>query len=588
MFVLGRHKMNKRILRALLVTVSVFIFSILLTSDHHGWPFDLPDLGVFPSFGFSEQYRTTEPPGTWENHPVVLLHQRAKQRFGHLIRRQSRTAEDASIEYKRRYRRDPPPGFSGWAQHAIQLGSPIIDDFDILSHGVRRFAHLSATDIRRRMEDAAHGNPRVERCRFGDNNGRKEFDQGCRHFAGPLTRLLDSAGARHLVPDVDFLINFLDEPSVLVTQKANSSLSQSDPVLPWADLSHSPISAVVKSACSLLDGLATLPSTDSIATGLETDLTLEVPLVQDVAKAKDLCQNSNYVSSQGLLMSPPTFKHMGSLVPILSQAAPVPFADILYPATHYSLRTSLYNGWWDRRWNKKKNAVYWAGSSTGGHWSDKDWMQGHRQRLATFGVDQGYAGREFVYLRHAPLTNGGVNSNVGLQSYHAGAPDVSVYDVSLTKIVGCASESACDAQRRFFGLPTDGNKSPSLNSESRPFRYKFVLDVDGNSYSGRFYRFLASHSCPLKASIFREWHDDRLVPWLHYIPIGSPPDDLPELVRFLTETGDGQKIGHSIAEAGREWYGKSMTPMNQGLYIYRLMLEIAWLLDERRSPIQSN
>ncbi|KAI6494294.1 hypothetical protein MCOR11_005888 [Pyricularia oryzae] len=585
MFVLGRHKMNKRIIRALLVASSIFIFSVLLTSDHHDWPLDLPDLFVFP-FGSTGHSLPTEPPGAWANHPVALLHERAKHSFDDLIRRQSQTAEDASTEYKRRYRRDPPPGFNEWAQHAMQLGSPIIDDFDILSHGIHRFSHLSATDIRRRMEDAAYGNPRVERCKFRNNNGRKEFDGGCRHFARPLMALLDSADVRHQVPDLDFLINFLDEPSVLVTQEANSSWSQSDPILPWADLSHSPISAVVNSACSLLAGLPKIPITDSAAPRLETDLTSEVPLVQDVAQAKDLCQNPNYTSTQGLLMSPPTFKHMGSLVPILSQAAPAPFADILYPATHYSLRTSLYNGWCDRRWNKKKNAVYWAGSSTGGHWSDEDWMQGHRQRLATFGLDQGYAGREFVYLRHAPPTNGGINNNGGLDSYHAGAPDISVYDVSLTKIVGCASESACDAQRRFFGLPTDDSKSPSLHRESRPFRYKFVLDIDGNSYSGRFYRLLASHSCPLKASIFREWHDDRLVPWLHYIPVGSPPDELPELVRFLTETGDGQKIGHDIAEAGREWHGKSMTAMHQGLYIYRLMLEMAWLLDERRSPIQ--
>ncbi|KAI6371831.1 hypothetical protein MCOR25_003860 [Pyricularia grisea] len=584
MFALGRHKMNKRILRSLLIAASIFTFSVLLTSDHHGWPFDLPDLLVF-SFASTGYSIPTDPPGAWANHPVALLHERAKDSFNDLIQRQSRTAKDASIEYKRRYRCDPPPGFNEWAQHAIQLGSPIIDDFDILSHSVHRFAHLTAADIRRRMEDAAQGNSRVERCELRDNNGRKEFDEGCRHFARPLTALLDSAGARHLVPNLDFLINFLDEPSVLVTQEANSS-SQNDPVLPWVDLSHSPISAVVNSACSLVDGSA-FPTTDSITSRLETDITVEVPLVQDVTKAKDLCQNPNYISTQGLLMSPPTFKHMGSLVPILSQAAPAPFADILYPATHYSLRTSLYNGWWDRRWNKKKNAVYWAGSSTGGQWSDEDWMQGHRQRLAMFGVDQGYAGREFVYLRQAPLTNGGINSNGELQSYHAGAPDISVYDVSLTKIVGCASESACDAQRRFFGLPTDGSKSPTLHSESRPFRYKFVLDVDGNSYSGRFYRLLASHSCPLKASIFREWHDDRLVPWLHYVPVGSPPDELPELVRFLTETEDGQEIGHAIAEAGREWYDRSMTPMHQGLYIYRLMLEMAWLLDERRSPIQS-
>jgi hypothetical protein len=152
-----------------------------------------------------------------------------------------------------------------------------------------------------------------------------------------------------------------------------------------------------------------------------------------------------------------------------------------------------------------------------------------------------------------------------------------LFDVALTKVVGCADDSVCDAMNSFFDTPREADP------ESKAFRYRFLLDIDGNSYSGRFYRFLASRSVPLKISIFREWHDERLIPWLHYVPVSQSMEELPELIRFLATTAEGQKISHRIAEAGREWYFRALTPPHQGIYLYRLMLELAWLHNSSRT-----
>lgn len=43
--------------------------------------------------------------------------------------------------------------------------------------------------------------------------------------------------------------------------------------------------------------------------------------------------------------------------------------------------------------------------------------------------------------------------------------------------------------------------------------YKYILDVDGNAWSGRFHRLMASKSVVFKSTIFPEWYSSRVVPW---------------------------------------------------------------------------
>ena len=48
---------------------------------------------------------------------------------------------------------------------------------------------------------------------------------------------------------------------------------------------------------------------------------------------------------------------------------------------------------------------------------------------------------------------------------------------------------------------------------------QFELDVDGNSFSGRFQRLLLSGVVVLKATIFPQFWRDTAIPWLHYVPV---------------------------------------------------------------------
>jgi hypothetical protein len=43
--------------------------------------------------------------------------------------------------------------------------------------------------------------------------------------------------------------------------------------------------------------------------------------------------------------------------------------------------------------------------------------------------------------------------------------------------------------------------------------HKYVLDLDGASYSGKFFAYLGSDSAVVKASVYQEFWSDWLVPW---------------------------------------------------------------------------
>lgn len=49
-------------------------------------------------------------------------------------------------------------------------------------------------------------------------------------------------------------------------------------------------------------------------------------------------------------------------------------------------------------------------------------------------------------------------------------------------------------------------------SAADAYRSKFILDIDGNGWSGRFRRLMSSNSVIIKAGIFTEWFQTQLIP----------------------------------------------------------------------------
>ncbi len=56
-------------------------------------------------------------------------------------------------------------------------------------------------------------------------------------------------------------------------------------------------------------------------------------------------------------------------------------------------------------------------------------------------------------------------------------------------------------------------------------------------------------------------------------------EELPEMMRYLARTPEGQKLAERIAEEGREWALRTFRPVEGSSYMFRLFLEYAELFE---------
>jgi hypothetical protein len=117
----------------------------------------------------------------------------------------------------------------------------------------------------------------------------------------------------------------------------------------------------------------------------------------------------------------------------------------------------------------------------------------------------------------------------------------------------------------------------------KQYHYKYLPDIDGNSLSGRFRAFLTSNTCTMKATIFKEWHDHRLMPWVHFVPLDITLRDLwATMAYFLGFAGSHahDSEGEKIAEEGRVWADKVLRKEDMELYVHRVLLEYGRICDD--------
>lgn len=82
--------------------------------------------------------------------------------------------------------------------------------------------------------------------------------------------------------------------------------------------------------------------------------------------------------------------------------------------------------------------------------------------------------------------------------------------------------------------------------------------------------------------MLREWHDERLWPWVHYIPVSLGMEEVPEVVRYFTSSKEGRERAGSIARNGKEWFGRAFREVDLGVWVWRVLLEVGRVGDPGR------
>lgn len=438
---------------------------------------------------------------------------------------QSTSPQEAISEYKRRYQRDPPPGFSDWVQFALDHGSKVIDDFDEIDRNLQPFRTPEAQRLFHQLNNQKEDFPSTRRVIVHDGAmNASSYDEYWNRLVNPFLHALPNNSV--------FYLNTIDEPRVL------SSLEPPPDQISFTESAGQSIEDLVKASCS------------------------QIPreLTGRLGPEKDVCQSSKPSKLHSMIASPASFSYTHSLLPILSYGRMSAFRDVLIPCPHY-VREPLLDSDKLIPFLEKKAGVYWRGKSTGGRVQRLYWKDGHRQRFVSFTQSLQNAAKLLDTGRYF----GAKIENLDKQKISLFKD---VFDVQMSEYVQCEDKSACEDMQRVLGL---GHGEPGELSSN----YRYLFDLDGNSMTARFYRLLSQQAVVLKQTWFQEWHDDRLIPWAHYIPVTMSMDELPELLSFLINDPEGEQLSLAIAQTASTWSRQALREIDMSIYLYRLLLELA-------------
>lgn len=108
---------------------------------------------------------------------------------------------------------------------------------------------------------------------------------------------------------------------------------------------------------------------------------------------------------------------------------------------------------------------------------------------------------------------------------------------------------------------------PDLAEQTRRFRY--LIDVEGNGYSGRLKLLLHSGRVVfIQDYPWREWFREHLVPWQHYVPVAR---DLSDLIERLEQVRADPDMEKRIAENGCRFAQEHLT-RQKAVEVWRSLL----------------
>ena len=567
-----------------------------------------------------ENYKAPHPVA----HPIDYLMNKAYGTHRKLMEKQTTDLPSTAAAYRQRRGRHPPPGFDKWFEFATKHNAIIVEDFfDQIYHDLNPFWGIDAKEIRQQAKHFSH----VISIRNGNVTMKTDPERPWMDIWSDLI-----TNIQELLPDVDIPINIMDESRVIVpwedideyikkeqgsrgpvppgdVVKELTGLSELDKDLstpaeiPW--ITEGPYWDLARAGCA--------PGSPARNTSAATDFTGPPPQLEGLpvgsfqgyvanwTSTKDPCLQPDLRESHGSFIEPISLKTTKKLIPVFG-GSKLPFNnDILIPPAMYWSNDVRYSGGNNHggAWEKKINKVIWRGAASGGRNRENNWTRFHRHRFVSMlngtSVEMTERSQSQAYQ--------GLNYNLqSYRTYHLTATHYSDLGEWLTRIADVAmTDLIC--------FPGTGNLQcpytdpyfkvvPPMAMKNQ-YAYKLLPDIDGNSFSGRYRGFLRSTSLPIKATIYSEWHDSRLIPWLHFVPMGNSFVDVYGILDYFLGVGrrfkykDGVVLTEGahdneaklIAMAGKEWAEKVLRREDMLIYVMRLLMEFARLSDDKREKL---
>jgi Glycosyl transferase family 90 len=325
--------------------------------------------------------------------------------------------------------------------------------------------------------------------------------------------------------------------------------------------------------------------------------------------AADICHQPDMADLHGFYLSPAAFKTSHELRPVFSQSKPHGYNDILYPSAWNYMDKVIYApseqqgmpgsedfrpAFPDPSFSQKLNTVFWRGATSEGLSSgEHTWRGMTRQRLVHLTNNlTSHPHDQITVLLPDTSRPGKFNYEVMPGPHAPGGLGLSTDIKIVDHIARCGGVGLhdCTDQAAEFALvaPSDFQAH---------WMYKYLFDLDGAGFSGRFLPFLQSRSLPFKSALFREWYDSRITAWRHFVPQDIRLQGLWSTLAYFAGV-DGvlpngrsiqwaghQKEAELIAEEGRAWSQKVLRKEDMEVYFFRLLLEWGRLTDDNRGNV---
>ncbi|KAK2598291.1 hypothetical protein N8I77_011714 [Diaporthe amygdali] len=539
----------------------------------------------------------------------------------------SQSVRVAVDEYRERHAgRSPPPGFDIWFDFAKARGSVVLDHFQQIEEDILPFWGLSPSKIREGITQlGTNRDIGLVSIRKGAVTHQPAIESSKDAMMDDLVALIQPF-APHL-QDMDLPINLLDRPRILAT---------------WSDRNRFRKGATVKNL--LAPGFAkreadqASPAEDEAAQESDKDAhSLQNKLkdrqfatawehqrnlgqacppgalsrsgfysnnrdfcskcVSPQAKgqfladwnvAQDLCHQPDMFNLHGFYMSELPLKPFGELVPMFSRSKTDRFSDILIPLSRGDDTYSTDSK--EKPLVNKDARLFWRGDigTDFGMVPPRLLSGGHQERLSHLANNASASDRVTVCLAMPGDKEKFRYERVPLNELSSALK----LDAGISDYSTCLSPECAAAKIEFGFKPEDKEDKEKMNS-----RYIMVMDSDEGPPQD-FLKILRSESVPFVASVFKEWYSERLMPWLHFVPVDLRFHAVHSTLAYFTGLQDkalinGRKVAMEsrvdnakwIAQEGKKWAGKVVRREDAEIYLFRLLLEWGRVINDKRDEM---
>lgn len=545
------------------------------------------------------------------HHPIDDLLEQADQDYKNLLAKETHDVQAAVRAYESRRGRRPPPGFDLWFKFAKNHDAVIVEDFfDRIYHDLNPFWAIPALQIRQQANNFIH---RIS-VRDGTAKQRSDIDRDWMFLWEDLVGSISE-----FLPDLDMAINEMDESRLIVPWETIDGYMQVE----QSNRSIIPESQVITHYTkTAVENEAEVPHFEPEFTGYgpywdhavigcppdsparasyspESDFSTPPPLPSDRPEhshagfvsnwtlTKSPCDNPTLQGLHGTFVEPISISNSKKLFPLFGGSKLPMNNEILLPPAMYWTDNPFYSGGKSHGdpWKEKHDKLVWRGAASGGRNKLENWTRFQRHRFVA--MVNGTSVKQAETSDQQP-------PNFELPTYPS-------YRLQATQVgfLGDWLNEITDAG--FVHLLCFPDPDPPRCSYTDPwykvakgmqmkdqYAYKYLPDIDGNSFSGRYRGFLGSTSLPIKATIYDEWHDSRVIPWKHFVPMDNTFIDIYGILEYFLGYGGRNSrddVAERIATEGKEWTEKVLRREDMQVYVLRLLLEYARICDDNRERL---